>query len=448
MTRPQPAPTPHARPATEAQAQREVGHTRVGDAVARALAALFALTVVLIPLLEPLVEHRTEAARDADAPDVFEPFRSLAQRLPETVRLATRGRLVTANRHLLAALDDFEDRLEEGSWLRDRLLPATQTVTSAWLGLGNEQAYVGRDRWLFYRVDVDYVTGPGFLRPDVLRRRRRSGESWESPPQPDPVPALVDFERQLAARGIRLLVMPTPVKPTIEPDRLSRRTPSSLAPVQNPSFAELVQRLRTRGIEIFDPAPLLAVAKEMEDGHQYLRTDTHWRPEAVDRVARELASRIEALVELDPATAGLFRREVTVEGRGDIVAMLRLPDGQELFPPERVALQRVLDWEGASAIGDRGAEILLLGDSFSNVYSDPTLGWGAGAGLAEQLAYHLQRQVDKIALNAGGAAATRRALARRLSAEPDRLDTIEIVIYQFATRELAIGDWELVEVGG
>jgi alginate O-acetyltransferase complex protein AlgJ len=106
------------------------------------------------------------------------------------------------------------------------------------------------------------------------------------------------------------------------------------------------------------------------------------------------------------------------------------------------------------------AEVLLLGDSFSNVYSSREAftnrvagreyHWGEDAGLAEQLSFFLQRPVDRIARNAGGSHATRRDLARSIAREAergrDRLRQVRVVIYQFAVRELASGDWQEIEL--
>jgi alginate O-acetyltransferase complex protein AlgJ len=124
--------------------------------------------------------------------------------------------------------------------------------------------------------------------------------------------------------------------------------------------------------------------------------------------------------------------------------MLLLPTDQMLFPPERVTTSMVMRLDGRLWRSQRDAEVLLLGDSFSNIYSDSTLGWGSGAGLAEQLGFHLQRPVDKLALNAGGALATRQALQRTLATGEDRLVGKKVVIYQFATRELVSGDWRIL----
>ena len=121
--------------------------------------------------------------------------------------------------------------------------------------------------------------------------------------------------------------------------------------------------------------------------------------------------------------------------------MLDLPEGQTRYPPETVTVRRVVQADGTVWRSSPSADVLLLGDSFSNIYALSSLGWGDGAGLAEQLSYELQRPLDRITQNDEGANATRVALRRAGAA---RLAGKRVVIYQFAARELAFGDWRLV----
>ena len=58
-------------------------------------------------------------------------------------------------------LRDFEDRLNETSLVTRTLAPWVGWVIKGMLRGGDEQAYFGRDGWLFYRQSVDSVTGPG-----------------------------------------------------------------------------------------------------------------------------------------------------------------------------------------------------------------------------------------------------------------------------------------------
>jgi alginate O-acetyltransferase complex protein AlgJ len=251
--------------------------------------------------------------------------------------------------------------------------------------------------------------------------------------------------------------MPTPVKPTIHPEFLSPRAAGAAIPIHNSSLESFERRLEEVGITLFDVSGLLAVfdvsgllaaEKRLQGDPLYLRTDTHWTPQALDRAAQELAVFLEDRVAFsEGAAAGYVERPVTVQSRGDIATMLRLGAAEKLFPAERVVSPRVLSPLGRAWRADPGAEILLLGDSFSNIYSEPGLGWGAGAGLAERLSFHLQRPVDRIALNAGGAYASRQVLARELGSGKARLAGKRVVVYQFAARELASGDWRRLDYG-
>ena len=129
---------------------------------------------------------------------------------------------------------------------------------------------------------------------------------------------------------------------------------------------------------------------------------------------------------------------------GDIAVMLNLPEGQKLFPTQKVGISRVVGSDGSAWQPDPAAKILLLGDSFSNIYSLAEMGWGSSAGLAEQLSFELKQPVDTIIRNAGGAYATRRDLALDLARGIDRLANKKVVIWQFAMRELAVGDWRII----
>jgi hypothetical protein len=78
------------------------------------------------------------------------------------------------------------------------------------------------------------------------------------------------------------------------------------------------------------------------------------------------------------------------------------------------------------------------------VFSLDAMGWGEAAGLGPHLALALGRDVDVIAQNDSGAFATRQALARELAAGADRLRGKRVVIWEFASRELSVGDWKTI----
>lgn len=421
----------------------EVGRTNVTPEVARALVAWFLAMLALLPLVEWWGGRGVDPAAAGAWSHLGRLPGEMAARVgalgPDAGRWPS---LVAANRAALSAFTSFENALEDDSPVGRLLRPWTQAALSGWLGAGNERAYVGRDGWLYFRPDVEYVTGPGFLDARQMDRRRRSTAEFETPPEPDPRPAILRFRRDLSTRGIALVLVPTPVKPTVHPERLAGDGAAG-APVQNASFAALMADLTREGVLVFDPAPMLADAARA-GGPQYLATDTHWRPESMTRVAAALAAFLRERVPLPEVPAAGYRAEPR-EARhtGDIAAMLDLPPGQDLFAPERVDLGFVLDAEGNPWRPARGADVLVLGDSFSNIYALPSMGWGESAGLVEQLALELQRPVDRIVQNDQAAVATRVALARDLAQDASRLRTTRVVVWQFATRELAFGDWRI-----
>jgi alginate O-acetyltransferase complex protein AlgJ len=117
-----------------------------------------------------------------------------------------------------------------------------------------------------------------------------------------------------------------------------------------------------------------------------------------------------------------------------------------LFTEEVVTIRPVAKAAGTPWQPELDAEILLLGDSFANIYSLEMMNWGAAAGLAEQLSHALQRPVDTILRNDEGAFATREILRRELAQGNDRLAGKKVVVWQFAVRELTVGDWKPLDM--
>jgi alginate O-acetyltransferase complex protein AlgJ len=426
----------------EEEAQREIARTAMGGGTARFLLAAFLALIAAVPLLELVRSMR------GDATASWVELGGLPAEVTTgvaTARMNGEGlwrQAVAANNAIRDACRRFEDALEDASVIGNASRPYVQLALTAWFGAGTEGVLPGRRGWLFYARDVHYVTGAGFLEPRVLERRARTSDVAGQAVQPDPRPAILAFKRELEARGISLIVVPTPVKPTIHPEKLSRRYEDGNPRPENPSYASFVEQLRRDGVLVFDPADVFTADRSEAGAPYYLATDTHWRPEAMQQVAQRLAEYLRARVSLSPVPRGGDVAEPReLEKLGDGGVMLGLPRGQTRYPPEAVTVRRVTHADGTVWRPSASADVLLLGDSFTNIYSLSTLGWGDSAGFAEQLSYELERPVDRITQNDEGAYATRAALRR---AGADRLAGKRVVIYQFAARELGFGDWRLL----
>jgi alginate O-acetyltransferase complex protein AlgJ len=164
----------------------------------------------------------------------------------------------------------------------------------------------------------------------------------------------------------------------------------------------------------------------------------------MEAVAHTLADHLKSRIPpIRVSTRTWSVQDCQVSRVGDLVDMLELPAGQELYPPQRVTVHRVLDArDGRPWQPSAEADVLLLGDSFSNIYGSPERGWGDSAGFPAQLARFLGRDVDVIARNGSAATAARRELARR----PRPLSGKTVVVWEFAARELMLANWEVVSI--
>ena len=436
----------------EEMARREAGHTLIRPGLSWGLIILFLLVILSVPLVQHIAEFRdyAEGKRRSLLPQVYDVFSLLPAAMTASGDSGSSGilsRVFTVNRHLLKEMKGFEETLDDQSIIGKWIRPKIQYVLTAWLGAGNEKAYCGVQSWLFYRPGVDYLSGPPFLHPVQLQKRAAGGSEWATPIEPDPRIAILHLKEQLSHRNIELIIVPTPIKAMIYPEKLSHRYVGRQTELQNPSYERFKEEMEREGVLVFDAAPLLIGAKAKGGQVQYLANDTHWRPEAVELTAEKLKDFIREHVSLPVLTPSGYRAERSVMTQlGDLAIMLGLPVKQQIFPREKVSIRKVLGAGGEPWQPQKTADVLVLGDSFSNIYSLGAMGWGEGSGFIEQLSYALQRPLDRITRNDNGSYATREFLAAEMAKGRDRLAGKRLVIYQFAIRELAVGNWKRIDL--
>ena len=317
------------------------------------------------------------------------------------------------------AFKQYETAIEDTSLLRAVLLTPAQEFLTKCFHTGNEKVIVGSDGWLFYSGDYDYLVNPGFMQAGRMHKRDLAGA------HPDAVAAIKKFADDLKVRDIRLILIPAPGKPLVYGDKLG----ASENRKGNKSFDEFKKQVESFGVTVLDfTDDFIAMRKDGVDS--YLKTDTHWTPAAMQLAAKKTA---EAIGDAEPDNeAGA---KATITARGDIANMLKLPDVDDIFPKQTV---EVVQYD---VVQDRNSDVLLLGDSFTNIFSLDAMGWGSRAGFAETLAHELGRPIDVIARNDAGAHATRDVLSAEFLRGRDRLDGKKVVVWEFAIRELAVGDW-------
>ena len=348
----------------EEQARREVGVTEISSIGAMTLVTLFLLVIFLVPLIQKVIDESSG-------------HRFLISLPPTADERGIVPRIVERNTDILEGFNKLESDLEENSFLRTWLLPYTQQGFISILKHGNEKVVPGKNGYLYYRPAVEYLIGPPFLDTFFLDKRLGEHELWQSPVQPDPVSAIELFHEELLKRGIELIVLPVPVKVAVAATEL---TSYELAePMVNRSWSRFVERLEAGGIQLLDIRQLL-YDYEKTSSASYLKTDTHWSPQAVTLVAKALS---DYLLEKDPHLKGKTQYRLNREplsGSGDLVSMLRLPEASETFPPLQLEVPIVSQKNGMIWKPDKESLLLLLGDSYTNIYSTPGLGFGYGGG--------------------------------------------------------------------
>lgn len=392
----------------------------------------------------PLIQFASElVSQRRDWPTAFRmlPAVQRACSSPTEPQASLLQRFLAVNDRLCAELRDYEVQVTRSAWPVSLPRDGLQAVLSRWLQSGNEQVVVGPDGWLFFRPDVEALTGPSFLnppasRPGITATRRQS----------NPLPAIRQLAVDLRARGIELLVVPVPSKAAM-------LGMNSTAPaIHNAGYQQFVSTLREAQIAVCDLSGILLDIEDASKHHRpmpstelYLKTDSHWSPEGMRRAARFIAEQgAMAAIPLAANPSQWKTIEVSMENVGDTARLLGQSATHPVVSAESCNILRVVDQSGSDWQPDPHAEVLLLGDSFANIYSQEELGWGTSAGFAEHLCLILGRPVDRIALNAGGALASRRELIRQLQQGQNRLAGKELVIWQFAERELSQGDWQVL----
>lgn len=362
----------------------------------------FLLLIALVPLAQILLELRQD-----EPVQVLDVFREV----PTTERLT-----------------GFERALEDASVIAREVRERWHWFNFAVLRAGNQKAVVGRERSLFYRPSLDAAIAPGFMADPEAEGH--------------PVQAIAAFHDCLQRQGVELVLMIAPNKESVYPEWLSRRYPADAGPPDNGDMAEFLAQMRRRGITVVYPIEALWAGKT--GGPMYLRQDTHWTPEGLEIAADELAR---SLPPIGAPRREFATRPLQVSNHGDLYEMLALHRSlPPPLPPETVTVRQVMDTATGEPIQpDPSSPILLLGDSFTNIYGVAQMGWGDHGGLAEQLSLRLGYPVDVIALNDGGVNTSRGNLARR----PEPLEGKRVIIWQFAMRDLVVsnGEWQIIEVG-
>lgn len=299
----------------------------------------------------------------------------------------------------------------------------------------------GRDGWLFFAPELRSLAVGRFWGEAAAEASRAPRDDAK-----DPLPAILDFHRQLAARGVQLLFVPVPAKAAVYPgkivDAVHGTRDDGPPPRLDLAHGEFLRVLEQEGVETID---LLALYRDhWAEGEERLhcRQDTHWSGRGLELAAREIARRVGEPDWLKEARSRSPLPDVQAETRnvritGDLWRDLVPGDGSKP-PKETVPLTFVTAVETR-----RDSPVLLLGDSHVLVFHAGDDLHARGAGLPEHLSLVLGTPVDLIGVRGSGATPARVNLLRR----GDGLAGKKLVVWVISVREYTEGQgWQKVPV--
>jgi alginate O-acetyltransferase complex protein AlgJ len=289
----------------------------------------------------------------------------------------------------------------------------------------NAAAGAGVDGWLFFGGELRLLSLGRFWGDDAAKVSRA-----HKPELKDPVPAILDFQQQLKARGIELVVVPVPPKAAIYPEKIVPGFDVRTAE-PGPVLHRFYEELRGAGIDVLDLSALFIQNRDHARGPVFCKTDSHWSGIGCVLAAQAIADKVRSKLP-QPATPKEYMsdwKEVHVSG--DLDGLMSRETHKP--GPERIAVQSVSEkGNGAAIEPDANSPLLLLGDSHTLVYHDFL---AERAGLLDQLALQLGFAPDLIGTRGSGATPVRINLYRRSVKDAGYLAKKKVVVWCFAARE-------------
>ncbi|HEY2139514.1 MAG TPA: hypothetical protein VGH00_05500, partial [Chthoniobacterales bacterium] len=130
----------------------------------------------------------------------------------------------------------------------------------------NAAAAAGADGWLFFGGELRLLSLGRFWGEDAPKVSRA-----HKPELADPIPAILDFQQQLKARGIELVLVPVPPKAAIYPEKIvpgvEVRTTDPA-----PTLHRFYDELRGRGIDVLDLTALFVQERDNSRGPVFCKT--------------------------------------------------------------------------------------------------------------------------------------------------------------------------------
>ena len=302
---------------------------------------------------------------------------------------------------------------------------------------GDSSVVKGSDGWLFLKEELVHIGSGKFWGAEAAAVSRTSKKQFA-----DPVPAILEYNKLLAEKGITLYFMPVPPKALVYPDKLGAGIDRDGSAEQMAMYEEFYTILRAGGVEVVDLLPALLAKRKESD--LYCKTDTHFSADGIDLFAESAAALIkQADWYKDVAKKEYVQSEKILDIHGDLAEMAGLKDLNEPIELSFVTVKET----GKQEVSDPGSPVILLGDSHTLVFSVGGDLHAKGAGLFDHLSTDLGFPVDLLGVRGSGVTPARIKLYQRAKKDGDYLKGKKAVIWCFTARDFTgSGGWREIPV--
>ena len=311
---------------------------------------------------------------------------------------------------------NFEEKIEDAIYAEAPRKIIQSALSLGPLKEGNPSVRIGKDGWLFLDDAIESLTGQGPFQSHRFSNDKIINSS---------VDAIKNFASQLNDFGVHLILVSIPSKAMIYPEKINRNL---RGPIFHHDTKRIIKALNSSpNLDVLDITKPLFNLKSQNQ--VFLKQDTHWTPEAMELAAKIIADHIKSLgITINNSNLNARNKEER-KAYGDLAEKINIWNGG--FSEEVVLANQI---QGNTR--NRNSEVILLGDSFTNIYSsNQGLDWGVNAGLPEHIALNIGTPIDVISINGGGATEVRKKLAQRRGSSKD-MKNKKVIVWALTSRDL------------
>jgi len=303
----------------------------------------------------------------------------------------------------------FEDLMDKNYLLANKIKPNIQEFLLLNFSEGNKKVHIGKDNHLFFKEDTQTLINKNNCNNlEIIKKNFKN------------------LNQFLKRKKVDFYLGILPTKSQIMHNKYNHFN-ISLKRKYKGCYDTIPLNLEKQGLMVFN---LEKFYKNLKHNNLFLKYDSHWSFDTMEAFSKVIADTIKSNSQnLNINYIDIKKNRASIKNYGDLYDMLDINDN---FKMQEIFINQIESKDHNKIVNDTKSNVVLIGDSFTNIYSDETLNWGTKSGLAYQLAYRLKGSINSFASN--GSAFKTALMKNFLSAE--KLKEKSVMILIMTQREL------------